>query len=197
MNDFWYGPFSDSQLQTLFQAAMEHAAHGLSDMVGRTITINVPHIKKLGLSQISEFAGSPETEMVGVYLLIDGDFTGQVILMLPIGEACHLVDLLLDIEPGTTNELGELECSALAEVGNLTSAFFLNQIAVLTKISSRPSPPAVIVDMLGAIVDVVTTAVSPFSDTLMIAETTFQDSGRTVLVHFWVLPQPVEVNISE
>jgi chemotaxis protein CheC len=194
MNQIWSGFMPDSRLESLLQTAMEHAAHGLSDMVGGVITINVPKVESLPIGQIPDFAGDPETEIVGVYLLIEGDFTGQVILMLPLSEAHCLVDLLLDEPPGTTTCLGELERSALAEAGNLTASYFLNEIAALTKISSRPSPPAVIVDMLGTIVDLVTTPIALFSDTLLIAETVFQVSGQTVLAYFWVLPNPAEVS---
>jgi chemotaxis protein CheC len=193
MNQIWSGLTPDSRLESLLQTAMEHAAHGLSDMVGRVITINVPKIETLPIGQIPAFMGGPEREIVGVYLLIEGDFTGQIILMLPLSEAHCLVDLLLNELPGTTTYLGEMERSALAEAGNLTTAYFLNEIAALTKISSRPSPPAVIVDMLGTIVDLVTTPIAMFNDTLLIAETVFQVSGQAVLAYFWVLPNPVEV----
>lgn len=180
----------DSQLGNILQMAMEHAGRGLSDMVGQKITIKVPQIESLPIGHIPNFASDPEAEMAGVYLLIEGDFTGQVILMLPLAEARYLVDMLLDVPPGTTLDLGEMERSALAEAGNLTTSYFLNEIAARTQISARPSPPAVIIDMLGAIVDVVTTPVASVSNRLVVAQTTFQVSGQTVMAYFWVLPGP-------
>jgi chemotaxis protein CheC len=175
------------------QSAMKHAADGLSDMVGRPITIEVPHVETLLMGQMPQIAENLETEIVGVYLLVDGDFTGQVLLMLSIAEALYMVDLLLGQEPGTTTELGDLERSALAEAGNLVTSYFLNEIAALTQISARPSPPAVMIDMMGAIVDVVVTPIASVTDALFMAETTFQESGRAVLAYFWVLPQPIEI----
>jgi chemotaxis protein CheC len=186
----WYSIIPDAQLEPMLQTAMEHAADGLSGMVGRPISINIPQIEALSIGEIPNFVGNPETETVGVYLLIEGEFTGQVILMLPLTEAYYLADLLLGNSPGTTTELGDLERSALAEAGNLTASYFLNEIATLTHISSRPSPPAVMVDMLGAIVNVMTAPVASVSDALVIAETAFQESGRTILAYFWVLPDP-------
>lgn len=194
MTALMYGTMTDTQLRELLQAAMEHAAQGLSDMAGRSITIEAPHVEKLPINQVAAHAGSPETEIVGIYLLASGDFAGQVILMLPLAEALYLVDLLLGNPPGTTDELGEMEISALAEAGNLTTAYFLNELAVQATISSRPSPPAVLVDMLGAVMDVITTPVASFTDVLLIAETIFQDSGRAIAAYFWVLPYPAEIN---
>lgn len=193
MTELMYGTMADAQLRGLLQAAMEHAAHGLSDMTGRAITIDAPRVEKLPINQVVTHAGSPEMEIVGIYLLASGDFAGQVILMLPLAEALYLVDLLLGVPPGTTTELGDLERSALAEAGNLTTSYFLNEIAAHTTVSSRPSPPAVLVDMLGAVMDVVTTPVASFTDVLMIAETIFQDTGRAIAAYFWVLPYPVEM----
>lgn len=195
MTELMYGTLTDTQLRGLLKSAMEHAAHGLSDMTGRSITVETPHVEKLPISQVVTHAGSPETEIVGIYLLASGGFAGQVILMLPLSEAMYLVDLLLGSPPGTTTELGELERSALAEAGNLTTSYFLNEIAARATVESRPSPPAVLVDMLGAVMDVVTTPVASFTDVLMIAETVFQDSGRAIAAYFWVLPFPAEINV--
>lgn len=192
--ELWDGAIANLQSKNLLKLAMQHAAHGLSDMVERPITIDVLKVETLSISQFVGHAGSPETEIVGIYLLIEGDFTGQVILMLPIHEAFYLVDLLLGLTPGTTTMLGDLERSALAEVGNLTVSYFLNEIANRTAVSSRPSPPAVMVDMLGAIMDVVTAPMAAITDATLVVETIFQESSRTVLGYFWVLPYPTEAN---
>ena len=187
---FWHEIVSRVSLTDLLQAAIQNSAQGLSEMVGRPITIEKPHIKTLPIGRAAACVGGPETEMVGVYLLIDGDASGQVILMLPLGEALHLVDLLLGEPRGSTTALGNLERSALAEAGNLMTSFFLNKIALLTGSELRPSPPAVMVDMLGAIVDVIAVPLAWMSDELVLIETAFQDAERVVKAHFWVLPYP-------
>jgi chemotaxis protein CheC len=175
----------------ILQSALQNAASGLSEMVGRPITIDTPRAEAIPLGKVPDCVGGPETEMVGVYLLIDGDLTGQVILMLPLDDALHLIDLLLGEPSGTTTELDDLGRSALAETGNLTASYFLNKIASLTGLSIRPSPPAVMVDMMGAIFNVIASPLAAMSDKLTIVETAFQEPERTVTAHFWVLPYPV------
>lgn len=184
----WNEIASEAKLEDILQAALQNAAKGLSEMVGRPINIDTPRVEAIPIEQVPTCVGDPETAMVGVYLLMEGDLPGQVILMLPLTEALYLVDLLLGESPGTTTSLGDLERSALAETGNLTVSFFLNEVASLTGSSSRPSPPAVMVDMLGAILDVIASPIAAVSDNLMIVETVFQEPERTVVAHFWVMP---------
>jgi chemotaxis protein CheC len=132
--------------------------------------------------------GHPESEMVGVYFKMRGDLGGQAMLMLPLSSALNLADLLMEEAPGTSTSLGEVERSALAEAGHLMVAYFLNAMAVLTGKPLRPSPPAVMVDMLGSILSVLATAVGVESNELMIIETILQDVEGLVEARFWVLP---------
>jgi chemotaxis protein CheC len=130
--------------------------------------------------------------MIGVYLLIGGGLRGQAILILPLPSALNLVDLLMGEPPGTATELGEMERSALGEVGNLIVSYFLSAVADLVGMPQllRPSPPAVMVDMLGAILDVIITPVAAVRDDLLIVETAFEGVQGTVQARFWVLPDP-------
>jgi chemotaxis protein CheC len=168
---------------------MQHAARNLSEIMGRTITIEVLVVETVPISQVASYAGSPEAETAGIYLLIDGDLRGQTIMILPVSDALFLVDSLMGVPAGTTRSLGNLERSALAEVGNLIVSGFVNEVATLTGLSLRPTPPAVTVDMLGAIVSVIPTSAAAVSDELLIVETNFVESERIVQAYFWVVPE--------
>ncbi|MEW5961131.1 MAG: chemotaxis protein CheC [Chloroflexota bacterium] len=194
---YWFEIINSPQSTAILQAAMDHTAGNLSSMVGRPITIEVLKVETLPISQVTTIAGAPETETVGIYLMIDGDLTGQAVLMLLLTEALCMVDLLMDLSPGTTTSLEDLERSALAEVGNVTLAGFLNEIAKLTGLSARPSPPMVIIDMLGAILNVVLTPVAIVSDEVFIVETIFREDNRVMRAHFWVLPEPTVVTFGK
>ncbi len=180
------GPIS--RLSTLVCAAVQNAARGLSGMVGLPITTGTSQARVLHFNEMVRHLGDPESEMVGIYLLLKGDLTGQAILILPLSSALHLADVLMDVPMGSSTILGDMERSALAEVGNLTVSYFLNAMASLTGQPLRPSPPAVMVDMLGALMDVVATPVAAVSDDLLIIETVLQDSEGALQARFWVLP---------
>ena len=175
-------------LETLAQEGLENAAHGLSAFVGHEITLARPRVTMMPIAEVPLVLGGPETTAVGIYMAVDGDMDGHIILLLRREDAAELVDLLLDQPAGTTVELGPLERSALAEVGNLTGAIFLNSVASLCGVSARPSPPAVMEDMVGAILDVVIVAVGAIAESIVAIETVFQRSDRHVEALFWVIP---------
>jgi chemotaxis protein CheC len=182
------GPRSDYMLR----AAMWRVARGLSDLSGRTFSHGDPQITRVPISQVAAHAGDPETEQVGVYLVMSEGLYGQTLLILPIASALHLADLLLGDPLGTATELGVMERSALAEVGNLAASRFLNTMAAQNPQSKlmRPSPPAVMVDMLGAILNVIVTPVAAVRDDLLIIETDLHDTQLAVQGCFWVIPDP-------
>jgi len=46
------------------------------------------------------------------------------------------------------------------------------------------------IDMLGAIINVIVTPIASQSDSLLIMETAISEPKRVVLANFWVLPYP-------
>ena len=174
----------------VLHAAMARAARGLTDMVGHTITHDAPQVKNIPVSEMIVRASDLATETVGVYLQIEGGLSGQAMLILPLTFALNLVDLATNAPQGTTTALGRIECSALAEVGNLTLAYFLNAVAETTGRPEilQPSPPAVMVDMLGDILDLVVRPAAALSESPLIVETTFKDVAKSVQFRFWLLP---------
>jgi chemotaxis protein CheC len=94
----------------------------------------------------------------------------------------------MGLPEGETKVLGSMERSALGEVGNITTGYFLNRVATIMHWDARPSPPAVIVDMVGAILNVVTATVAGVSDEVLMLQGTFMRAGREVEVIFWIVP---------
>ena len=184
----WHNVGSVSRVEIMVSAALLNAARGLSGLLKCPITTGTVQARVVNFGEIFTGVGHPESETVGVYLRMQGDLGGQAMLMLPLSSALNLADLLMDESPGTSTSLGEVERSALAEAGHLMVAYFLNAMAVLTGKPLRPSPPAVMVDMLGSILSVLATAVGEESDELMIVETVLQDVKGLIEARFWVLP---------
>jgi len=183
------GPRSDSMLR----AVMWRVVRGLSTMSGQTIKCGDPRIDRVSIAQVPTHAGSPEAERVGIYLVLRGGLRGQALLILPMSSALHLADFLLGDPLDTATELGAVERSALAEVGNLTVSVFLNTMAVHNPQVPellRPSPPAVMVDMLGAILNVIVTPVAAVRDDLVIIDTDFWNDQQSVQGRFWIMPDP-------
>jgi chemotaxis protein CheC len=140
------------------------------------------------LAEITYLLGGPETEAVGIYLRAYGQMSGQLMLVVPYLKALELADLIMGSPKGTTSHLGTLERSALAELGNLTGTYFLNALANLTGADTRPSPPAVIVDMVGAILDILLTSSEGLSESVPMIQANFLRGQQEVQGSFWVIP---------
>ncbi|WP_322807396.1 chemotaxis protein CheC [Thermanaerothrix sp.] len=191
-------PFDEQLLNAMRRIADEgvaHAARGFSDMVGGALTMSRPQALLVPVSRLPEIFGSPEDEAVGIYLRTEGSLACQIMLVVPLSKALELVDMVMGLPAGTTQALDRLERSALAEVGNLTASFFINRVAELTGQEARPTPPAVIVDMLGAIVDIVVATTGGFGEHLLVIRAGFTCGQRTVNADFWVVPDPATLRV--
>jgi len=177
-------------LEVMAGEGIRSAGRGLSQMTGQKITVTQPAVSLVRLSEIADLLGGPENEAVGVYLRAEGQMSGQIMLIFPYEKALKLVDLLLDEPEGTTQQLGPFERSALAEVGNLSGSFFLNSIASMLGLEARPTPPAVMVDMVGAILDVIVATTAVVSEYVLMISATFLQGEREAEASFWVIPDP-------
>jgi chemotaxis protein CheC len=177
-------------LQAIAKEGLSSAADGLSTMVGTTLSVKDPCVKMVNVKDIPMALGGPENEAVGIYLKAEGDMSGHFMLVIPYNKAMEMVDMLMEVPRGTTTNLGQIERSALAEVGNITASFFLNAVAAMTGISSRPTPPAVMVDMIGAILDIIVAATGGIGEHVLTFQATFSYADRSVDADFWVIPDP-------
>lgn len=165
-----------------------HAVAGLSEMVGKEIRITALDLKAIPTAQAADMVGGAENEVVVIYLGISGGATGHIMLVYPKDVAFGLVDLLMGYDIGDTRELGEMEASALAEMGNITGTFFLNSLGDNTGMVLMPSPPVVMIDMAGAILDVAISDIMRDRDELFAMETVFSTTEHDINGTLLVLP---------
>lgn len=176
--------------------AMDNAADNLSIMIGSTINREVREVVKIPINHIYTHLADPDEELVAVYLLIEGDLVGQALLAFPLLKALQLADVLMGDPVGTTTSFDSLTQSALAEIGNLTLASFLNTLSDATGLSIRPSPPAVVVDMFGAVLDVIAASAIMQGDTIEFIDMGMYDLTYEIEARFWVLPTPPAINMT-
>jgi len=175
-------------LNKMANVGIYNAARGLSGMVGESLSVQNPGVKLIPLADIPNLLGGPEAEAVGIYLRAEGNLGGQIMLIIPYDKSMELADMIIGLPAGTTTQLGSLERSALAEMGNVTGTFFMNAVAEATGLAIRPSPPAVMVDMVGAVLDIVLATAAQLSEHVMMIQATFTCAGREVETDFWMIP---------
>ena len=172
----------------LVSRGTDNAMSGLSQMVGSEISVTAFGLRRVPVAEIADIVGGPDVMAVGIYLTVSGSADGHLMLMYDPKIAAAFVDLLMMQEVGTTQELGEMEHSALGEMGNIIGAFFLNALADETGLDLRPSPPSVMTDMAGALLDVVTADILMTADETYLVETTFAVEGQEISGVFFVIP---------
>lgn len=178
------------RLQELTVDAVANISRGLSEMFGGDVTVTALHVRTVPLNEVSQLIGDPEKEVVGIYLVAEGDMTGQMLLLFEYQAALHLCDMLLEEPPGTTVALGEMETSALAEVGNIVGSFFLNSLADNTGLRVQVSPPGVLWDMAGAAVDVAVVEIAMTADEALLIDANFTYRGENLPAWFLAFPDP-------
>jgi len=177
-------------LQKISTEAIENAAKGFAGMLGRELSIKQSSVKLIKLLDITKMLGGPEDETVAIYLKSEGTIAGQMMLVLPFDNAMGLVDLIMGQSIGTTTSLGPLEKSALQELGNVTGTYFLNYVADNTGSAVRPSPPAVMVDMCAAILDIVIATAGIENEEVLMIDAEFLQAELLSEIQFWVIPDP-------
>lgn len=172
----------------LVSLGTDNAMRGLSEMIGQDIEIRSFGLRRVAVVEIPGIVGGADVMTIGIYLTVSGSADGHLMLMYDPRIAYAFVDLLMGQVIGTTQSLGEMESSALGEMGNVIGAFFLNAVADAAGLELRPSPPAVMADMAGALLDVVTADILLTQDETYLAETTFKVADQEISGLFFVMP---------
>ena len=171
-----------------------HAATALSQMIGGTIMISVPTINVSRLEEVPPQISAPEEPVAAVLMHMLGDLTGRTLLVFPKPTAARLAALMLR-RPGSSEELGEMEQSAIKEAGNILSSAYMNALSDFMGMMLLPSPPSLAIVMSTA---VLTTAYLQFGtdrDYVFCVESEFYmtDVDEKLRGFFLLLPDPASL----
>jgi chemotaxis protein CheC len=172
----------------LVSTGVTNAIAGMSEMIGQEIIISKFKATSINLRDASQLLGGPEAETAAIYLSISGPASGHMILVYQPQTAFDLIDLLMGEQAGATNSLGEMEESVLAEMGNIVGSFFLNAISDATRLDLRVSPPAVMMDMAGAVLDPILAERMMETDAALVVETAFGTKDCQIDGMFLAMP---------
>ena len=165
-----------------------NAATALAKMLDRKVDMDVPKVKILEFQAVNEILGSAEKIVVGILLRMTGDLTGDIMFILDYEAARVLVNMLMGRPLNEPFDFGEIELSALKEIGNILSGSYLSALSTLTSLSIMPSIPDLAIDMAGAILSVPAIQFGKIGDTVLYIETEFCDGDTKVLGDFFLIP---------
>ena len=179
--------------KTVISKAMANAITGLSGMLGAPIKVTALGSRRIPVGETADLVGGREALTAGVYLGVQSDAagSGHMVIVYPPRTAYDLIDMLMVNLPGSTEELGEMEQSVLGEVGNVMGSQFLLTLSNYTGLDLRVTPPAVMMDMAGAILDAALAELMGDGDDALVMDVTFGTEDRQVHGKFLVMPSMI------
>ncbi len=161
-------------LRELGNIGAGNAMTALAQLLNCKVDMKVPQVRLLEFKDVGTLIGGEEQIMAGIYLAVEGDITGSIMFLLGKGSARHLVSKLMGMVT-EGEEFGEMEMSALMEIGNIITGAYLNSLATITNLKIFPSVPSLCVDMAGAILSVPAIEFGTLGDKILLIQSQFMD----------------------
>ncbi|MGN1197024.1 MAG: chemotaxis protein CheC [Acetatifactor sp.] len=152
-----------------------NAMTALSQLIQCKVDMKVPRVRLLEFREVGDMIGGEEQIMVGVFLGVEGDISGSMMFMVEEASARHLIQKITMGMLPAGSEFEEMGLSAMKEVGNIITGAYLNSLSTLTNLKIYPTPPALTVDMAGAILSVPAIQFGVLGDKILMIESQFYD----------------------
>ncbi|MGE5481437.1 MAG: hypothetical protein ACM3VX_00830 [Bacteroidota bacterium] len=164
---------SRQEWQQAVYEGLKQAGEALSTLTDTEVQVIRAGESFVSLADFPRLVGPEEMLVVAMCQEIEGMLPGLVLLLLPASAARQLVYGMLGQVLGTADESGsdsqpatesepaaelladDLALSVLAEVENVVGSSFLNVMADTLETALIPSPPSVVHDMAGALLETV------------------------------------------
>jgi chemotaxis protein CheC len=176
---------TDLQLDALRELAnigSGTAGTALGSMLGKSVDISVPTAAALPLPEAVAIAGGPDELRFGVVVAVGGDMEAIVVLLFPEDDARKLC-AVYGIDPRTPDG-----ASMLGEVGNILGTSYINVLGQMVAMTLEPSPPQVVEDMLGAILQSVLLGRGEDVDSALILDSQLMVEAEQCSLSFLMLP---------
>ena len=168
-------------LKELGNIGAGNATTALAELINCKVDMMVPQVRMLEFSELGDVVGGEDTVLVGIYLQVEGDINGSMMFTLPQESGLHLVNKLMSgmlgipERPIEEMEFGEMEVSAMKEVGNIITGAYLNALSSITNMMIYPSPPQLGIDYAGALLSVPAAEFGIMGDNILLIQTKFSD----------------------
>ena len=192
-----YDELSSLEIDTLREIGSigtGNAASALSSMLGRSIRITLPEVRIMGYNEAIDWIGGPEAITAGVLVGLGGQVNGIMLAVQSLDFVNLVLSSTLEKSIESYEELGELERSALVEIGNIMISTFVNALSGLADISIELTVPGLTVDMQGAILAVPMAAYGGQTDYLMTIGGNFICDGTEVPCRLLLSPDIRSLN---
>lgn len=158
-------------LRELGNIGAGNATSAIANMLGMKMDMHVPSIRLMEVSKLGMAIGEEDETIVGIFLEVEKDINGSMMFLMEIPSARYLVNKLMMQDTSADTPFGEMELSALKEVGNIIAGSYLSALSSLTNLVILPSIPYIAVDMAASILSVPAIEFGQYGDNALLIQT--------------------------
>ena len=192
-----YDELSSLELDTLKEIGSigtGNAATSLSALIGKPVRIQQPEVRIMEYNEAIDWIGGPEPITAGVLVGMSGQLSGIMLSVQQLDFVNLVLESMMEKSIEEYLNLGEMERSALTEVGNIMISTFINALSGLAGIKVELSVPSMAVDMQGAILAVPMAEYGGQTDYLMTIGSNFMIDNREVPCRLLLSPDVRSLN---
>lgn len=173
-------PLELDTLREIGSIGTGNAATALSQLLGQEVRITLPEVRIMGYNEAIEWIGGPEAVTAGILVKVGGQINGIMLSVQKLEFVNLVLEHMLNERIDNYDALGELERSALVEIGNIMISTFISALSKLVDVRVDLTVPAFALDMQGAILAVPMAEFGGTSDYLMTIGGNFIYNGNEI-----------------
>lgn len=162
-------------LKELGNIGAGNATTAISNMLNLKVDMKVPKVQFLNLQELPTAISAEEDTVAGIYLEVENDIGGSMMFLLKMGSAHYLVNRLMGRPDDYMEPFGDMDLSALKEIGNIIAGSYLSALSTLTNLIITASVPYLAIDMAAAILSVPAIQFGQYGDKALLIATEFGD----------------------
>ena len=148
--------------------------------------MSIPNINLIAFDELLN--GYKDNLVVAVLVKVLDDIEGSVLY---IFEEATALNIISKMTLAKENNLTEMGFSVIGEIGNIISSSFMNSIAAFTGLKTNVSVPAVVNDMISAVLVSAFLETGQYEDYVLDIETLFMgEEENNIEGHFYFVPAP-------
>lgn len=171
-----------------------NSATALSSLLDQKVAMTVPQVSILENNAAVARLGGPEKIVAAVLVTFTSGIRGLILSLQSLDYINIILECVRDKTVHDFSQLDEIDISALSEIGNILIASYVSAISGLTGMKLDLSPPAISVNMLGAIMSVPMTEFGYEADQLMLIDGSMIFAGRHVESNLIMMPDIASLN---
>lgn len=183
---------SKEQIEEIWElgnAGAQNAAAVLSTMLNMKVSIRLPTILMVNLSNLQDHIDDTMAAMVVFQIKGQVSAGGSLVLHVPKPSILRLSNIMLG-QPENDREIDEMDKSMLHEIGNIMMSAYLDACATLLSIMLLPSPPSMVIDMAHAVLEsiIATHEAEESADEVLFFKTEMTCADQEIDTELFLLP---------